>query len=258
MAPVVVWPLHLSAEPDRSQNRTSSVRRPAAAAPRSPRTRRSRLSSRSKSASSACRNVTERSSSSLMKVSTTTASSCASGDAAQLLDRLARGHRFAVGVARRHHVVGVRDRDDPCGERDLVADEPVRIAAAVDPLVMSEDDLGDRAVALDAGDEPGALLGVHADDVELLLRELGVGEQDRVGEDELADVVQQRGRVDHVLLAVARAPARWRSRASSARRRPSDARSSCRAATASAARCRADRPGATPARGCGPRAAPCG
>src|SRR4051812_36349706 len=36
----------------------------------------------------------------------------AARDAHELRDRLGRGDRLTVGVARRHHVVGVRDRDD--------------------------------------------------------------------------------------------------------------------------------------------------
>src|SRR4051794_15548932 len=42
-------------------------------------------------------------------------------DAAQLGDRLGRRDRLAVGVARRHHVVGVGDRDHAAQQRHLVA-----------------------------------------------------------------------------------------------------------------------------------------
>ena len=76
-----------------------------------------------------------------------------------------------------------------------------RIALAVHALVVSEDDLADRPVALDLGDDLRALVGVHADDVPVLLRELGVSLEDAVREDELADVVQQSRRVDEVLLS---------------------------------------------------------
>ena len=85
-------------------------------------------------------------------------------------------------------------------------DEAVRVAAAVDPLVVGEDDLGDRAVALDPLDEPRALLRMAADDLAICsVRQPRLGEQDRVGEDELADVVQEAGRVDDVLLALGQA-----------------------------------------------------
>ena len=67
--------------------------------------------------------------------------------------------------------------------------------------MVGEDDLADRLVAVDLGDDPGALVGVLLD-----LLPLGVGElappglEDVVGEHELADVVQQPGRVDELLL----------------------------------------------------------
>ena len=144
------------------------------------------------------------------------------------------GTGVAVGVARGHHVVGVGDRDHPRQQRDVLADEAARVAAAVDALVVGEDDVGHRAVAVDAPDEARTLVGVRADDLPVLVVELAVGQQDAVGEGELADVVQQAGRVDELLLGLAcsRSPRRWPGR--SARRRPSGAPSSGRAATASA------------------------
>ena len=50
--------------------------------------------------------------------------------------------------------------------------------------------------------ELGALLGVELHDLPLLVGQLAVGDEDRVGEDELADVVEQAGGVDQVLLAL--------------------------------------------------------
>ena len=121
------------------------------------------------------------------------------GDAAQLDDRVVRGHRRAVGVAGGHHVVGVGDGDDPRELRDFLALEAARIAFAVDPLVVGEDDVGDRAVAVQRGDDAGALLRVALDQHPVLVGERHVGLEDAVGEDELADVVQQRGDVDELL-----------------------------------------------------------
>ena len=86
-----------------------------------------------------------------------------------------------------------------------VGAEAVGIAAAVDALVVAEHDVGDRAVALDAADELGALLGMELDDLPLLVGQLAVGDEDRVGEDELADVVEQAGGVDELLLALGEA-----------------------------------------------------
>ena len=80
-----------------------------------------------------------------------------------------------------------------------------RVAAAGELLVVVQDDLGDRAVALDALDELRALLRMELDQLPLVVGQLAVREQDRVGQDELADVVQQRGGVDQVLLALVEA-----------------------------------------------------
>ena len=123
------------------------------------------------------------------------------GDPAQLLDRVVARHRRAVGVARGHHVVGVGDRDDPRELGDFVAGEAARVALAVDPLVVGEDDLRHRPVAVERGDDAGALLRVALDQHPVLVGERHVGLEDAVGKDELADVVQQRGDVDELLLA---------------------------------------------------------
>src|SRR6185437_15224581 len=59
----------------------------------------------------------------------------AAGAAAQLFERLADRHRRLVRAAAEHGVVGVADADDAGAERDLVALQPVRVAAAVPALV---------------------------------------------------------------------------------------------------------------------------
>ena len=138
--------------------------------------------------------------------------------------------------------------------RDLFARDAGRIAAAGEALVVVQDDLGDRAVALDALDQLGALLRVELDLLPLVVGELAVGEQDAVGQDELADVVQQRGGVDQVLLALVEAEHASRPRASSARRPRNGARSSRRAWTASAGPSTAGPSAARRARACAARA----
>ena len=56
----------------------------------------------------------------------------------------------------------------------VLAGDAGRVAAAGEPLVVVQDDLRDRAVALDALDELGALLGVELDQLPLLVGELAV------------------------------------------------------------------------------------
>ena len=85
--------------------------------------------------------------------------------------------------------------------------QPAGVAEAVDPLVVREDDLADRLVAVDLGDDPRPLVGVLLDLLPVGLGQLDVALQDPVGEHELADVVEQAGRV-HELLVGLRKPGR--------------------------------------------------
>ncbi len=57
----------------------------------------------------------------------------------QLAQRVARRTGAPVRARAGHRVVGVGDVDDPRGERDVVAAQAVRVAAAVRPLVMQLD-----------------------------------------------------------------------------------------------------------------------
>ncbi len=87
------------------------------------------------------------------------------------------------------------------GERDLVADQSRRVAAAVDVLVVVEDRVRHRAIAVEAPHERSALLRVAAHYRPVLVGE-DLGVQDAVGERELADVVQQPGGVREVLIGL--------------------------------------------------------
>ena len=62
---------------------------------------------------------------------------------AQLGERLRERHRLAVGAGRRHRAEGVAAGDDPGLDRDLLAGEAVRVAAAVVVLVRGADDAAD-------------------------------------------------------------------------------------------------------------------
>ena len=63
------------------------------------------------------------------------------GELAQLGERLlGRQRRHAVGAGGRHRLERVGDVEDPGELRDLVADQPIRVARAVVPLVVVADD----------------------------------------------------------------------------------------------------------------------
>ena len=109
---------------------------------------------------------------------------------------------------------------------------PLRVAAAVDALVVGADDLGDRPVDADVAQQLGADLGMAADRRASRVGELAAALHDAVGEDELADVVQQPGRVRELLVALdiptcARCRARTRRPPRSGARRASRARRAC-------------------------------
>ncbi len=86
--------------------------------------------------------------------------------------------------------------------RDVVALETARVAEPVGPLVVGDDDVADRPVAVHLGDDAGALVGVAADLLPVLLGEANVGLEDAIREHELADVVQQAGGMGELLVAL--------------------------------------------------------
>ncbi len=123
---------------------------------------------------------------------------------AQLLHRDLERQRAPVGAIGRHRVEGVARRDDPGGERDRVAGEAVRVAAPVPALVRRAHDDADVAQqAADLVEHPLALDRVRAHQRPLRVVQRPRLVDDRVGDDDLADVVQQRaqlGRLAHVLV----------------------------------------------------------
>ena len=113
-----------------------------------------------------------------------------------MLDR----ERRLVGPSVGHGVERVGDRDDPSRDRDRLATQAGGIAAAVPALVVGERDLGrdlQNRKATFTENAP-ADHGVGLDDLELLRRELARLEQDRVGNPDLADVVQGGRALDHL------------------------------------------------------------
>ncbi len=111
------------------------------------------------------------------------------------LHRLLDREGLAVDAVAGERVEDVGDRDDPPLDRDRLALQPARVAAAVPLLLVAERDRGGHVEDRGGGaaHEPVALLGVGLDDRALLGRERAGLEQDRVGDRDLADVVQGRG-----------------------------------------------------------------
>ena len=113
------------------------------------------------------------------------------------------GEGLLVAAIARERVVNIRERDDLCRNGDLVALEPVGIAAAVPALMMPAADLvrgaHERVVLRERHivEQPVALdrMGLH--DLELLARELAGLVEDLGGGVDLADVVQGGNGADH-------------------------------------------------------------
>src|SRR6185369_13259441 len=116
--------------------------------------------------------------------------------AANLLERLLEAALLAVEALRGHRVEGVGDMDDPRDERDLVTEQAVGIAPAVHALVVVADARNDLVEVAEPLDDPRALLRMAAHDDPLGRRERAFLEEHRIGDADLADVVQEGRLVD--------------------------------------------------------------
>ena len=98
----------------------------------------------------------------------------------------------AVDAGRHEGVVHVADCEDPRREVEVVGFQATGIAAAVEALVVVEHEARDALVeAAELLEQLAAALGMRLDDGELVVVERPGLLQDRVGDGELADVVQK-------------------------------------------------------------------
>src|SRR2546429_3172129 len=100
---------------------------------------------------------------------------------------------LAIWPVRNQHVVSIRDRQDAGLERDLIPAQPARIAAAVEALVVGDDDLSLAPKAVDAGEDGLAEFGVPLDHDPFLGVERARLAQDPVGAANFSDIAQQAG-----------------------------------------------------------------
>ena len=123
----------------------------------------------------------------------------------QFAQDIAEVHLLPVDTVCGHRVESVGHADDPGIQRDLFAFEPLRISAAVIPLMVEFRALnhvvqqGEVAQDLRALDRMGFHHGIF------LIRQAGVLVQDRVGNGDLSDVVHVRGPFDILAVLVAQA-----------------------------------------------------
>lgn len=91
------------------------------------------------------------------------------GETTQLSERGFIGHPFAVGAVRCHRAERVADEDDPGSQRNRLALQPVRIAAAIEVLVSGAHDDADLQERRRRGDDLLADQRVAADELPFLL-----------------------------------------------------------------------------------------
>ena len=127
-----------------------------------------------------------------------------------------------VDAAGHQRIEHVGQADDAPLDRDRVAGQAVRIAAAVPALVVGQRDLRTEPKHRARGmrQQVVPVTGVFLHHVELLRREPAGLVEDRVADRDLADVVQRRGRLDQVDL-LGRQPDQGREQAR-VRRDPPD------------------------------------
>ena len=146
-----------------------------------------------------------------MNFATTAGSSPLPASWLEQADGGVEAHRLVVRPLRHQRVEVVDDRQDARAERDLFALQPGRIALAVPALVMAEDQRRDRIRERHRADDVRADLRMRANLLELFRRQRPRLREDVLGHGELADVVQQRCRLD-ALDVVVRHPERPRHR----------------------------------------------
>ena len=120
----------------------------------------------------------------------------------QLGERVLGRAGAAVDAGREHRVERVGDVDDPRAERDVLPAQPVRVAGAVEALVVVLDRRHGVAEEAEPVDDPRALLRVVLHERPLQPGERRRLEEDRVRDRELADVVEERRVTEQVELGL--------------------------------------------------------
>src|SRR4051794_23728973 len=114
----------------------------------------------------------------------------------QLVQRVPPWKGTAIRPVRDHCAVGVADCDDSAGERDLVALQPIGVAAAVEALVVVADDVRDRLALGQVPQQLGAPLDVAGHQLPFPVVERAGLAQHLLGHGHLADVVEASGQLE--------------------------------------------------------------
>ena len=128
-----------------------------------------------------------------VNAATTAGSNCPPAQRSSSSIASSDGATAPVGAVGDHRVVGVADGHDAGAERDLLAGEPIGIAAPVVALMARAHDRADAAELGRGADDPLADDRVLAHVFPLVGVERARGVQDGVGDRDLADVVQGGG-----------------------------------------------------------------
>src|SRR5256885_8995245 len=110
--------------------------------------------------------------------------------------RLLERKRLPVWPRRGHRGERVPHREDPRDERDLFGSEASQIALSVPAFVVMSDPRSDAVDVWKVAEDQVPERDVLLDDLALLVRQLARLSQDGVWDADLADVVEQTGRVE--------------------------------------------------------------
>lgn len=111
-------------------------------------------------------------------------------------------HARSIGAGTGHRIVAVRHGNDPREHRDRLSLQPVRIALAVEPFVVVKNRRQQMVDLPQAGQNFVTHGHVLLDELHLVGCEWSVLAKHRVGNPDLADVVQQSGQVNVVQFVV--------------------------------------------------------
>src|SRR2546430_3613171 len=130
----------------------------------------------------------------------------ASGELPQLADRLSRRlYRRRENASLGDRVEGITCVHDPRSDRNHFPFQSVGIASAVPPLVVMMDDLGNLSLFRVFGKNLSAFNRVRLDDFVFLGGQLSGLEENRVGDRDLPQVVQNPPDSDRVAFLVGKA-----------------------------------------------------
>jgi hypothetical protein len=109
----------------------------------------------------------------------------------ELVERPLEGSCGSVGAVVGDGIEGVDEPDDPGADRDVLAAQVARVAGPIPMLVVVADDRPEGGEGAERGADALSDLGMAPDEFPLVVIERTALRQDRIGDADLADVMEQ-------------------------------------------------------------------